>query len=162
MMSKNSDFFNELYLKWYGSLIKYAYRLTSDKSLAEEIVQDAFIEAYKKIELLQQHDNPVGWLHVATRNISKAKLREKQRRQFMVQIGEDFINPRVRKDKMSYFFTDALTTTEADLVIRFYKHRQPIADIAKVYGISRSACKMRLKRTREKVKREYKKNFIKM
>jgi|LSQX01.2.fsa_nt_gb RNA polymerase sigma-70 factor (ECF subfamily) len=162
MVSDNTKFFNELYLKWYGGLIKYAYRLTSDKGLAEEIVQDAFVEAYKKVELLQQHDNPTGWLYVATRNISRAKLRDKKKRQYVVKIEKDLLFPRSRGDNIDYYISDYLTTSESDIIIRFYKHRQPISQIAKVYGISESACKMRLKRSREKIKRGHKKNFQKM
>jgi RNA polymerase sigma-70 factor (ECF subfamily) len=161
-VNKNNDFFNKLYLDLYGSLIKYAYRLTFDKSLAEDIVQETLIEAYKRIELLQQHENPVGWLHVSTRNIAKAKLRNKRKIQSEIHIAKNLIKPGGGGDKISYYISDYLTKAEADIIIRFYEHNQPISEIAKAYGISLSACKMRLKRTREKIKKEYKNIFFDM
>lgn len=90
-VGKSSEFFDRLYLDWYGNLIKYAYRLTLEKSYAEEIVQETFTEAYKKVEILQRHENPVGWLYVTTRNSARVQLLQMQPGSIygsMLSIGE--------------------------------------------------------------------------
>lgn len=161
MRGKN-DYFDRLYTDWWVRLIKYAYRLTFDKSLAEEIVQETFIEAYKKSEMLQRHENPVGWLYVTTRNIAMACLRKIEKRKSEIHLKENVRDLVTYEDNTIYYVSDCLSKDETDLIIRFYKHRQSIEEIAKAYGISLSACKMRLKRTRDKLRSKYKNNFFDM
>jgi len=162
MVIEKNDYFDRLYTDWWLGLIKYAYRLTFDKNLAEEIVQETFIEAYKKTEMLQRHENPAGWLYVTTRNIAMASLRKIEKRKSEVHLKESVSDSVTYEDNSSYYISDCLTKEETDLIVRFYKHRQSIAEIAKAYGISLSACKMRLKRTRDKLRSKYKKSFFDM
>lgn len=160
-MNKNDDFFDNLYLKWYQCLLKYAYRLTLDKSLAEEIVQETFTEAYKKVELLQQHENVAGWLYVTTKNIARSYLRKAMKINASIHT-EEFEPPVMYEDNISYYLADNLSKEESDIITRFYKDRQPVTEIAEDLSISISACKMRLKRARDKLKKSYEKNNLGM
>lgn len=161
-VGKSSEFFDRLYLDWYGNLIKYAYRLTLEKSYAEEIVQETFTEAYKKVEILQRHENPVGWLYVTTRNLAWAYLRKAKKINAVMHLDENFERSAIYKEIIKDSIFDDLTKEEADIITKFYKYRKSISEIAKEYGISLSACKMRLKRTRDKLKNKYKNNFFDM
>ena len=137
--------------------MKYAYRLTLDKNYAEEIVQEAFTEAYKKVDLLRQHENPVGWLYITTKNIARSYLRKAKRINAIIHT-EEFEQPIMYEDNISYYLADNLSKEEFDIITRFYKDRQPVTEIAENLNISISACKMRLKRARDKLKKSYEKN----
>lgn len=156
-MNKDNEFFDKIYLKWYQRLLKYTYRLTLDKSSAEEIVQEAFTEAYKKVDQLQKHENPVGWLYITTKNIARSYLRKVIRINALIHT-EEFEQPVMYEDNISYYLADNLSKNELDIITRFYKDRQSVAEIAEDLSISISACKMRLKRARDKLKEIYEKN----
>lgn len=155
MDGKYDVYFDKLYSENYKELLKYAYRLTYEKNFVEEIVQDAFVEAYKKIELLQQHENPVGWLYITVKNISKAYLRENIYIKNALPL-EDCDIAMTDKESEEMVLLNYLTKDEIDIIIKFYKDKKSLAEISSEYKISLSACKMRLKRAREKFKSNYK------
>lgn len=155
MSGKYNPFFDNLYLENYKSLLNFAYRLTNEKNFSEEIVQDAFVEAYKKIEFLYHHENPVGWLYLAVRNISKAYLRELVALKRRIPFDDIQLAATDRQSDEMLLLND-LTQNEADLIRKFYIYKFSLKELSQEYGISLSACKMRLKRAREKLMKAYK------
>lgn len=149
-------FFDELYSEYYKDLFKYAYRLTYEKNMAEEIVQDTFIEAYKKIELLAQHENPAGWLYVTTRNIIKAYMREYLSIKTLLPLEDHEIGV-ADEEREEIFLSNYLNEQDAKIIFKFYVEKRSLTEISEEYAISLSACKMRIKRAREKFKEIYEK-----
>ena len=154
MDKKYDSFFDRLYIDHYKNLLKYAYRLTYERNFSEEIVQDAFAEACKKIDLLYKHENPVGWLYIAVKNISKSYLREISRMKNRLPL-EDYDVPVTDEEDEAMMLLSDLTKAETDIILRFYKYKQTLSEISNEYDIQFSACKMRLKRARDKLKKEY-------
>ena len=151
MGAVSNSFFEKLYKDNYVSLLKYAYRLTYEKNFAEEIVQDTFTEAYKKIDTLQQHENPVGWLYITLKNVTKAYLREVKVINRCIPLQEsDYVVEDVVDEGSNLL--DCLTSDEKDLLISFYINGYSISEIASEKKITISACKMRIKRARDKLK----------
>ncbi|WP_226038159.1 RNA polymerase sigma factor [Aquibacillus saliphilus] len=63
----------------YGSyLMRTIYLTISDEQLAEEIVQDTFVKAYKKIDQLQEKDKLKSWLTTIAINRCRSTLRKKK------------------------------------------------------------------------------------
>lgn len=149
-------FFDKLYLDNYKNLFKYAYRLTYEKNLAEEIVHDTFTEAYMKIESLSNHENPVGWLYVTVKNITKAYMREYLNIKKLLSLEDNEIAT-TDEESETMFLLNYLPLEEARIMLKFYKEKMSLAELAENYGISLSACKMRLKRARDKFKDNYEK-----
>ncbi|MGI5971724.1 MAG: RNA polymerase sigma factor [Oscillospiraceae bacterium] len=154
MNGKSDALFCTLYSENYKDLLKYAYRLTYEKNSAEEIVQDAFTEAYRKIDLLRQHDNPVGWLYIAVKNISKTYIKENRIIKKMLPF-EDYQASASDEGSEEQFLQNYLSEEESKLLLQFYKYGKTLKEISDGYSISLSACKMRLKRAREKLKNKY-------
>jgi len=150
--------FEQLYLAYFQELIKYVYHLTYEKHMAEEIVQDTFIQAYKKIDLLAKHENPAGWLYVAARNITKAYTRDYLKIKALLPLENRDINIAI-EDSEDIFLSNYLNKEEAKIIIKFYVEKKSIAEIAKELRISLSACKMRIKRARDKLKSNYEKEY---
>ncbi|HHU04854.1 MAG TPA: RNA polymerase sigma factor [Clostridiales bacterium] len=156
MDRKLDDIFEKLYSAYFKDLYKYVYRLTYEKNIAEEIVQDTFIEAYRKIEHLAKHENPAGWLYVTARNITKAYLRDYLSIKALLPL-ENHDTGAVDEENEDMFLSNYLNQEEAKIIIKFYVEKRSLSEMANEYGISLSACKMRLKRARDKLKENYEK-----
>ena len=156
-MSKSLEaFFDKLYLENYDGLFKYAYRLTYEKNMAEEIVQDTFLVAYKKIEVLHKHENPIGWLYVTVKNITKTHMREYLKIKKCFSLEEHEIAVRDEESE-ELLLLNYLNEDETNIMIKFYIEKKSLDEISKEYGISLPASKMRLKRARDKFKYRYEK-----
>ena len=156
-MDKAHDtFFDKLYLENFKQLFKYAYRMTCEKNLAEEIVQEAFMEAYRKIDRLSKHENPIGWLYVTVRNITKSYLREYLSIKKLLSLDDNEIAA-ADEENEELLLLNYVNEEEAKIIMKYYVEKKSLDEISKEYGISLSACKMRLKRARDKFKELYEK-----
>jgi len=64
------NFFSKLYDNTNEDLMKYILKLTSgNKYLAEEIMQDTYLQAKENQDELLEHPNPAGWLFVTVKNL---------------------------------------------------------------------------------------------
>lgn len=54
--------FAQLYSENYIFLLQYIKKRVGNLTIAEDIVQDTFFEAYKKKVYFLEHPNPIGWL----------------------------------------------------------------------------------------------------
>jgi len=63
---------SSLFDSWYPQLVRYAYRLTKNTALAQDAVQDSFMQLYRTLELGKDIHNPRAWTFcVVRREISK-------------------------------------------------------------------------------------------
>ena len=60
--------FHWLYKNYYTPLCTYAFRITKNKDIAEEIVQDTFLKIWEHKESLVSVDSIPGYLYRAVRN----------------------------------------------------------------------------------------------
>ncbi len=72
--------FRELVLEHSHAMFRLAWRLTSDESAAEDIVQEAFIKAWRKIGGFRMESSFKSWLHRITVNTAMDYLRTQSRR----------------------------------------------------------------------------------
>ena len=59
-------------------LLNLALSQVSDLSEAEDLVQEAFIQAYQRLDTLQAPDKFAGWIYSITRNLCHAALRKRR------------------------------------------------------------------------------------
>ena len=92
--SSQEAFFNCLYEERFSKMKRYALILLSNPELAEEVVQDAFLELYLHIDEVMAHEKPEFWLQKAVKYKSLHKLRERARdlKQY-VSLDSDAIPP---------------------------------------------------------------------
>ena len=62
-----------------GWMLALAQRLLSDRALAEDAVQDAFLNAFRALDTFEGRSSLKTWLHRITVNASLAKLRRLKR-----------------------------------------------------------------------------------
>ena len=58
----------ELVANHQGELYRYAYRLSGSAADAEDLVQQAFLVAHRKLDQVRSQENVRGWLYTVLRN----------------------------------------------------------------------------------------------
>jgi RNA polymerase sigma-70 factor (ECF subfamily) len=56
-----TELVNSLFRSWYPSLVRYAYRLTGDTALAQDVVQESFMNLYRELGAGKTIHNPRAW-----------------------------------------------------------------------------------------------------
>lgn len=147
-----ANFIEELYHTYAKRIADWAYRHLGDYEQAKDIVHDTFLIAMIKIDDIMASDNPKRWLYKTARNLIGHAIRERNKKQ--VPLTETMLsNSTYEIDLgMSEFFPQTFSMTDRRIVLMFYLERRSIREIADTYGISISACKMRLLRLRRELK----------
>jgi len=73
----------ELYDHYSNAFFQLANAIVNSRELAEEIVEDVFIEVWKKRARIAEIENLHFYLYVATRNISRSYLRKYRKQKFI-------------------------------------------------------------------------------
>ena len=75
MSPEQDSFFEGLYYQYFKRLMVYANTALGDPERAQDVVQDTFHEALRRIDVVSVHENPGGWLMQTL----KYKIRESER-----------------------------------------------------------------------------------
>ena len=80
--AKSGDYqaFDLLVLKYQSRLISTAFKFVKDLQIAEDIVQDSFIKAFKALESFREDSSFYTWIYRITVNTSKNFLVSKKRK----------------------------------------------------------------------------------
>lgn len=166
--AEQDAFFEKLYQDYFGKLTLYAGALLRNQSRAQDMVQDTFHEALRRIDILMEHPNPGGWLMVTLKN----KIREEERtqRRYMLRflsLNTDLIRePASQTPDLEEQLADdgptfleqiqnALTEEEFLLLKRLTIDRASHLEVAKEFGISVYASQKRLERIRKKLAKRF-------
>jgi RNA polymerase sigma-70 factor (sigma-E family) len=118
----------ELYRQRYDPMVRLAYLLTGDRSVAEELVQDAFVSVYRNWD---HATSPGGYLRTAVVNNARSWLRrrvlEKERP------PPRPVDSMPKADEMWDVLQVLPERQRAAIVLRFYEDL-PDADIARNLG----------------------------
>lgn len=77
-----------LYDRYSDAIFASAYRLTSDRGTAEEVVQETFLTLWNRAELFDPNAGSLGaWLHTIGRNRAVDRLRAAGRRPQLVTLS---------------------------------------------------------------------------
>ena len=78
ILSGDNEAFTTLVGKYQKSVHALAWRKIGDFHFAEEITQDTFLQAYKKLATLRNPNQFAGWLYVIATNICNRWLQKKK------------------------------------------------------------------------------------
>lgn len=150
----------------YGKYMKSIARgILKDERDAEECVSDAVMKAWDNVPAAQPADLR-SYLGMLTRSvsISRSRMNGALRRggeyemvpsdELEALVGDNNVPEGVEADELAGVisaFLRGIGTRERNIFIRRYWFGDKVGDIAAVFGMSESAVKMKLKRTRDKL-----------
>lgn len=148
----------QLYLEMYDMLITYARCSFKEESLAEEAVQETFQIACQKPDKLCESLNPKGWLVNTLKfticNMKRSRENAKQiLSKYLIAQKED---ASFSDDKLSLqmMYEDIAQTEEFKLIKEMAIDGKSHLEMASARGITVSACKKRVQRAKEVLKRK--------
>lgn len=145
----------ELVRRHQGSVFGLAYRMTRNHADAEDLAQETFIQAYRKLRSYDPEYPFRTWILSICSNLTKNRFRSILRRRKAEAAHVDLHPLDTRGEQHDLAVLDEAigqipVTLRIPLVL---KHVEGLAyeDIARVLGIGISAAKMRVKRGRDEL-----------
>jgi RNA polymerase sigma-70 factor, ECF subfamily len=144
----------------------YAYvsrRVGGDRSLAEDLVQEAWMRALDDWSAKGVPNEPLAWLVRVSRNILVSHFRRIQPQQLepaVIDVEDPRLSPSAPETAAVIGWGMAqLRRTHSDILEAFYFDEKSIREIASDRSISERAVEGRLHRAREKLKKKLKKRL---
>ncbi len=154
MQQDDLDAFEAFFERHRGLIHRTAYGLTGDRQVAEEILQDTFLRAYRHRNTLRTDISPVPWLHRVALNLCYSRL---SRRKLAVEpIGETTQEVRdagpgpadqaEREELRTTIRTAiaALPPKHQSVIVLYYLHGMALQETAQALGIALGTVKSRL------------------
>jgi RNA polymerase sigma-70 factor (ECF subfamily) len=157
--------FRELVLEHSHAMFRLAWRLTGDESLADDIVQEAFIKAWRNIGNFRMQSSFRSWLHRITVNAAMDHLRKRARHQrhetgelYWETLEHGSITPRPDvqidvHDQTRAAMMKLSETERAALMLRHFEGHS-IKEIARILNLTTGACKQTVFRAVKKMRVE--------
>jgi RNA polymerase sigma-70 factor, ECF subfamily len=140
--------FGRFYAEEYRTVLGLAFVLTGDLGLAEDLMQDAFIAAWRSWTELA---NPAGWI----RSVVSNKARSSWRRRSVSQKAFEALSStaptvvQVPDDTLDFWeHVRALPKRQAQVVALFYLDDLSASEIAELLGCKESTVRKHLSRAR--------------
>ena len=158
------DAFNELVRSTYRDIYSLAYRLTGNRDDAADVVQDAYVRAYRAIRRFRGDSSFSTWMYRITSNCASTHL-SRRSRQRTEELSDEvpIVDLRPEQDP-SLRAEAAVLRHHIDRAIRALPERlrQVVvlrdlhdlshSEIADELGITTSAAKVRLHRARQRLR----------
>jgi len=160
MKPEYSKRIEQLYLEMYDMLLSYARCSFEEESLAEEAVQETFQIACQKPDQLCESPNPKGWLVNTLKFIIRNMKRSRENARLILStylIGQQE-GVAFSEDKLclQLMYEDISQSEEFKLIKEMAIDGKSHLEMANARGISVSACKKRVQRAKETLKRKIK------
>jgi RNA polymerase sigma factor (sigma-70 family) len=156
------DCFNTLYSRYMNKVYRRCLSLTHHVETAEDFTHDIFIRAFSKLSAFQGRSSFSTWLYAISYNYCISQL-ERLQRLNAVSLEEQGAgvadtNSDDMIEVMYQQLNRAMATLSADEVMLLklkYEDDLGVDELARKYSVGSGAIKMRLKRSRDKVRRIY-------
>jgi RNA polymerase sigma factor (sigma-70 family) len=170
ILSGDEAAFSELVRKYQKSVHALAWRKIGDFHIAEEIAQDTFLQAHKKLATLKNPTQFAGWLYVITDRLCKAWFRKKKLYiQSLEATSEETLEKAAYADyvceqredaavehrrKIVQKLLEKLPESERTVMVLHYLGEMSCEAISKFLGVSPNTIKSRLNRARKRLQNE--------
>ena len=163
--------FSTLVKKYQKGVHALVWRKVKDFHIAEEITQDIFLQAHKKLASLKNPSQFPGWLYVIADRFCRAWFRKKQlnNSQSIETTSEETLEKRAyanylceqreetaveHQRQIVQKLMAKLPESERTVMVLYYLGEMNCKEISKFLGVSPHTVKSRLRRARERLKNE--------
>ena len=153
--------FGELIQRHENAVCAIAFAATGDRALSEDIGQETFVAAWKKLDRVEEPDKTRGWLCGTARNLSKMALRKRRREVASPNAGAsehssepsplDAAIASEQQELVAAALREIPETYREPLVL-FYSEEKSVKQVASGLGLSEEAVRQRLSRGRTSLK----------
>lgn len=169
---RDKEAFKTLYRKYEKLLFSYAYKMTSDTSISEEVVQDVFMKVWQKKGAFKPDKGRLStWLITLTRNSVVDQLRKKkvdfseyEERDSMTESDKNAESPtesKVIQNEDSHIISTALknlSTEQQQMIELFYFRALTQSQISNELNLPLGTVKSRLRLALKHLKKHIKTN----
>ncbi len=170
VLAGDDDAFSVLVRKYQKQVHALAWRKIGDFHIAEEITQDTFLQAYKRLATLKEPQRFIGWLYVIASNLCSSWLRKKRLQtqsleqtdteqleeeaysEFVVEENER-ISGEAQRDVVKKLLAK-LEESERTVMTLHYFGEMSCTEIGAFLGVSANTVKSRLRRAQQRLKSE--------
>lgn len=155
MERKYDQLFQTLYDAYAEKIQTWAYRQTGDMERSKDIMQETFIVLWVKMNKIAEYEKLRAWLFRVARNEILHAYRDMQQdAQIFTEFDETAISEIGYEPDLDLMemLPPSMPVEDKRMLHMRYAECRPVKAIADEYGISESACKMRLKRLRNEIK----------
>ena len=170
ILSGDEHAFSILVKKYQKSVHALAWRKIGDFHIAEEITQDTFLQAHKKLASLKNPSQFAGWLYVIADRLCRSWLRKRQlKMQSLETISEETLEETdysnyVREQRegtavehrrqIVQRLMEKLPESERTVMVLYYLGEMSCKEISRFLGVSSNTVRSRLQRGRKRLKNE--------
>ena len=158
MTPGQKEMIGQLMRQYAPLMVQLTFRRTGDPQLSEELVQETFLTACKKADIICNHEKPLAWLYQTLQYLTMKEInRACHSRE---QSSEELKDIAAADDPPAFheILPRNLTTEERRILILRFEHRLSHREIAEALGISEVACRKQVSRALQKcrisIKRE--------
>jgi RNA polymerase sigma-70 factor (ECF subfamily) len=159
--------FRQLVIEHSHAMFRLAWRLSGDETAAEDIVQEAFIKAWRKLGEFRMESSFKSWLHRITVNTAMDYLRKHARRNQFESAGREWENrdsaadlpdTGMQIDIGAQTRAAMMKLSEAERTALLLKHYEghSIQEVARIMETTTGACKQNIFRAVRKMRVELK------
>ena len=169
-LSGDDAAFSTLVQKYQKSIHALVWRKIGDFHYAEEITQDTFLQAYKKLSTLRNPNQFAGWLYVianrhcinwlrrqtsAMRSLEEIPVKEIDKLTYERYIAEEReTDASEHRYDIVKKLLEKLPESERTVVTLHYLGEMTIREISKFLGVSNNTIRSRLRRGRERLRQD--------
>ena len=166
-LSGNDEAFSTLVKKYQKSVHALAWRKIGDFHHAEEITQDTFLQAYKKLSTLKDPNQFTGWLYVianrlclnwmrkkkhATQSLESTRVEEVEKSSYTRYVSEQReTEASEHRSEIVKKLLARLPESERTVVTLYYLGEMTSKEIGKFLGVSVKTVHSRLHRARKRL-----------
>ena len=173
VLEGDDDAFSVLVRKYQKQVHALAWRKIGDFHIAEEITQDTFLKAYKKLPTLKEPQRFDSWLYVIAANRCSSWLRKKRLWTQPLEELEETDNAHIQTGTYSGYVAaenerttaeaqrdvvkkllERLQESERTVITLHYFGEMSCTEIGTFLGVSANTIKSRLRRAQQRLKRE--------
>lgn len=153
----------QLYLEMYDMMICYARCSFKEEPLAEEAVQETFQIACQKPTQVCESANPKGWLVNTLKFTIRNMKRSRDHTRQLLSLVEQDESVTYSEDRLPLrlMYEDIADSEEFKLLVEMAIEGKSHLEMATARGISVDACKKRVQRAKETLKKKLKQDVTK-
>ena len=163
--TRQNDYFEQLYQRYCHKVNAKCMSFTKNTAQAEDLTQDIFLRLIAKLDSYKRQAKFSTWLYSITYNYCTDQVRSPRRRQEQLLVdGWEKLNvgtddSLAESDELSSRYVQQammrLPYVEQQLLRQKYEDDFSIRELADHHSVTESAVKMRLKRSRDRLRQYY-------